>query len=268
MKRPIINFNQEWTEASDDLLHALSPGVIRGHGVFETILIDHGHVCLWQEHFDRLKRGCGLYKIQFTFSSIKLLQQIKKIVQLNHLIHGRVRISIYKDQGQIFFNIVGVPLNSKKDSIKVMISPIRRKKNAFSHVKSITYEPYFEANKEAKSKGYDEAILLNPSGFLVEGSTTNIFMVEKNLLLTPSIDTGCLNGIIRQKVIGLARQAGIKVKTGKYKLNRLVKADEVFLTNSLIGLKPVSCVNQFRFLKKPRPVFDLLLDLYKKSPQY
>lgn len=271
MNRPSINFNGEWIEATPELLHALSPGVIRGRGIFETMLIEQGQVCFWEEHFRRLQQGAGLYKLSIPFSSKKGLALLKKAVSLNRLASGRLRLSLYTDQGQDFFNIVAVPHNSgakPKQSFKTMVSALRIKKNKYSRAKSLEYQPFYEAREQARAKGFDEALLLDPDGYLVEGSTTNIFFVEKWTLFTPSAAGGCLNGIVRQQVIRLAREAGVPVKTGRFKLGRLLKADEVFLTNSLIGLKPADVAGAKLPNHKKLPVTDLLRALYRQYPKY
>jgi branched-subunit amino acid aminotransferase/4-amino-4-deoxychorismate lyase len=271
MKRPIINFNQEWMEATPEMLHALTPGVIRGRGIFETILVEQGRVCWWEEHLRRLQQGAGLYKIKIPFSSKKMLLMIKKTVHLNKLASGRLRISLYTDQGQAFFNIVAVPYNGgtqRDNSLKTMVSSLRRKKNKYSRAKSLEYHPFYEARQEAKAKGFDEALLLDPAGYLVEGSTANIFFVGQGALCTPSVECGCLNGIVRQQVVRLAKEAGIPVKTGWFKLNRLLKADEAFLTNSLIGLKPAQLSGAKQAGRKKSPVTDLLKALYARYPKY
>lgn len=271
MKRPVINFNQEWIEATPEILHALTPGVIRGRGIFETILIEQGQVCWWEDHFCRLQQGAGLYKIEIPFSSKKLLALVKKAVHLNKLTSGRLRLSLYTDQGQDFFNVVAVPYNTatqRNNSLKTMVSPLRKKKNKYSRAKSLEYHPFYEAREQAKAKGFDEALMLDPDGNLVEGSTSNIFFVDQDTLFTPSMDTGPLNGIVRQRVVRLAREAGVPVKTGRFKLKQLLKADEVFLTNSLIGLKLVNSVDGQPVGRKKSPVTDLLKALYQRYPKY
>ncbi|MCA9399713.1 MAG: aminotransferase class IV family protein, partial [Candidatus Omnitrophica bacterium] len=99
------------------------------------------------------------------------------------------------------------------------------------------------ALQEAKSRGYDEAILLNRNGQLVEGSTTNLFFVKNGVLFTPSTRCGCLSGIVRQIILDCARTHNIPVQTGAYSIKDLQKADEAFITNSLIGVKPLVSVD-------------------------
>lgn len=270
MKRPIINFNRQWMEAPQELLHVLSPGVIRGQGVFETILADHGEVYFWEDHFRRLSRGVKLFKINNPFSSAQGLSLVRKALELNRLTRARVRLSVYTDQGRDFFNIVVMPYTPeavRRFPSKTMISSYKRTKNKYSHVKSLEYDPFFAANREAKSKGFDEAILLGPGGILVEGAAANIFFVEKGALFTPSVDCGCLNGIVRQVVIRLAGQAGVPVRMGRFKTERLYGADEFFLTNSLIGIKAGGSVNNRPVGGKRKPVTVLFQELYRRYPK-
>ena len=119
----------------------------------------------------------------------------------------------------------------------------RRPASRLSHVKSTNYEIFLKAYEEAKRKGADEALLLNAAGHVVEASRSNIFWIKDQTLFTPAISTGCLNGIMRQRIIRLSHQNGVKVSMVKAPLKSLLAADTIFLTNSVIGIMPV------RFIK-------------------
>ena len=87
--------------------------------------------------------------------------------------------------------------------------------------------------------GADEAIMLNDRGFVCEGSTSNVFIVKNNSLVTPDEQSGCLPGITREVVMETASAMGMVVEQREVQLKELVAADEAFLTNSLLGLMPL-----------------------------
>src|SRR5690606_2601929 len=93
--------------------------------------------------------------------------------------------------------------------------------------------------REAKFGGYDEAILLDPQGFVSEGSGENIFIVKKGLLVTPDLSSSILEGIARDTVITLAREMGLEVKESRITRDQLWLADECFFTGTAAEITPV-----------------------------
>jgi 4-amino-4-deoxychorismate lyase len=110
----------------------------------------------------------------------------------------------------------------------------------YACVKSLDYNLYYSAFERAKKKGFHEALLINTKGFIFEGSRSNVFFLKKGVLCTPSLTLGCLNGITRQLVMECARDMKISIKNVKPKLQDFLTADEIFLTNALIGVMPVT----------------------------
>ena len=97
-------------------------------------------------------------------------------------------------------------------------------------------------NKKAKEKGFNEVIFLNTDNFMAEGSVSNIFWIKDGEVFTPSVDCGLLPGIVREKVILCSNNIGLKVNEGKFSEEELIKSDEVFITNSIMDIMPVSSI--------------------------
>jgi branched-subunit amino acid aminotransferase/4-amino-4-deoxychorismate lyase len=116
----------------------------------------------------------------------------------------------------------------------------RNEASPLSRVKSLNYLDNLLAREEARRKGADEAILLNTRGLVAEGSASNVFLVGSEGLLTPSIESGALPGITRAAVIELAREAGIDCAEGDVEAATLAGAAEAFLTNSVMGVMPLT----------------------------
>ncbi|MBZ0165441.1 MAG: aminotransferase class IV [Candidatus Omnitrophica bacterium] len=247
IKTPVIHFNGVWLEANATLLAALTPGVVRGRGVFETIAVVEGQMCFWPEHEERFRRGLHAYGLTCRHGRGALRNLLQETIQRNGLRDGRLRLARYVDQLEKVLVIVGLPgkpRTEKGRGLAVQVSAHRRNKTRTAHLKSIEYQPFYAAHRDALAQGYHEALLLSPDRAIVEGSTTNVFVVKDRVLYTPAVSAGCLNGIVRQQVIKLAKEQGISVRRGAYPLQRLFQADEVFLTNSLIGLQPVVSIDQ------------------------
>jgi branched-chain amino acid aminotransferase len=111
-------------------------------------------------------------------------------------------------------------------------------------LKSLDYELFAQANAQARSKGFDEALLLNRNGTIFEASRANIFWIKDKVLYTPPLSSGCLNGITRRQVVKQARSLKISVKEINLTPEILKNSDAAFLTNSLIGIKPIETITK------------------------
>ena len=112
-----------------------------------------------------------------------------------------------------------------------------------SHIKSLNYLPCILARFDAKRLGFDEAILTNTKGYIAEAATSNIFIVKNNGLITPSEASGILPGITRGVIMEIAKKLKIRVKEKFVTRRELFGADELFLTNSLAEVLPVTRVD-------------------------
>jgi branched-subunit amino acid aminotransferase/4-amino-4-deoxychorismate lyase len=99
------------------------------------------------------------------------------------------------------------------------------------------------ARQEARVAGVDEAICLNEEGFLAEASTSNVFLVGEGVLKTPGLTSGILPGVTREAVLELAGGLGIATVEDDITLDELLQADEVFITNSVMEVMPLTEVN-------------------------
>ena len=96
------------------------------------------------------------------------------------------------------------------------------------------------ARMAVRATGCDEAILLNEQGYLAEGSITNIFLVSKGDLVTPSLGSGVLPGITREAVLEIAQASNLKTLERQVELKELIEAEEAFITNSILELMPLT----------------------------
>ena len=113
----------------------------------------------------------------------------------------------------------------------------------FALVKSLDYGKYYNAYQEARAKGFNETLLVNPKGFIFEASRSNVFFLKDETVYTPSLTLGCLDGITRRLVMECARELKLPAKAIDPKLPDFLRCDEAFLTNTLIGVMPITQVD-------------------------
>lgn len=258
----LIYFQNKWQKPGSAKISILDRSVLFGDSIFETLRTSAQKLELFEEHFKRLKQSSKLSGIPVPKSKNEIkkimFQGIKKINSENNL---RIRLVVTRGENELMlmppqkakpelFMIVS-EIKSIKPPLKVLISSYERVSNKAipSIIKNGNYFNQILALKEAQTKGFDDAIFLNSQGFVAEATTSNVFCVKNNVLYTPPLENGLLAGTIRKRVIQTAGKLKIKVVQKKFKAGFLLKADEVFLTNSVQIIMPVGQINK-RKLKR------------------
>ncbi len=140
-------------------------------------------------------------------------------------------------------NFEGYPGWMFEIGLSAALTGVQNEESVISGIKTLNYLPYILARYDAKAKGFDEAILANTKGYITEGATSNIFMVKNKALITPSLPSGILPGITRGVIIEIAKRLKISVKEKLLTRREFLGADEIFLTNSLAEVLPVTKVD-------------------------
>ncbi|HAN77152.1 MAG TPA: 4-amino-4-deoxychorismate lyase [Bacteroidales bacterium] len=244
-----------------------------GDGVFESIRVYGENIMFLAEHLDRLKRACQVLQldIPLAIGTVEnLTEQIFKLLHRNRWFIGtKIRVTVYRKAGGLFApehsaaewlieaqNLEhGFYSMNSKGLIVGIYSDVRKVYNKLSFFKSSSSLLYVTAGLFQMQNRLDDVLLLNNHNFIVEGLSSNIFLVKGNFLLTPSLDQGCVEGIMRAQVIRIAEQNGFKVFDNcAIEPTDLVKSEEVFLTNSA-GIRWVSGFEQKRFFNKTATFF-------------
>ena len=207
----------------------LDEGIFFGKGVFETILFLEKPIFL-KEHIERLKNGMkelGLEELEE--------EMLLDYISLNFIKNKAVKILVTPQN--IIITEREIPY-TEEDYIQgssLKLSKVRRNSTSMlCYIKSINYiENIIEKNK-AKEDGFKDVLFLNENGYLSETSCANIFIVKNDKIYTPKVSCGLLNGIIRMWVI-----ENFPVIEKELRLDDLKNADEVFITNSLMGIMKV-----------------------------
>jgi branched-subunit amino acid aminotransferase/4-amino-4-deoxychorismate lyase len=244
MSKNFLWLDGEFVPTTAALLESLTPGVLKAKGVFETMSARNGKVALFAAHLKRMSRGLNVLNLSRPKSFPAIPKNISQLLKVNRLKNARVRLMVWQKGGRIHAAIVAEPLQRlsaqqyKKGFTATLINGHRR--DTSEPVKSLDYGIFRESLKKARAAGFDEALLVNRANELVEGSRTNIFLVRNNVLLTPPVTSGCLPGVMRQRIIEAARRFKLRCAVRTLTAADLFGADEAFVTNALLGIMPLT----------------------------
>ena len=227
-------------------------GFLYGYGLFETLKVTDKKIEFFEEHLRRMALGCEMLDMSPEYKTDAIERYARDLLGANRLSVGSLKILYARNRDRDDLIIMtGEKAYYEQDYVrgfKLCISATRRNASSkLTYIKSNNYMENILAKREAQKKGYDEALFLNTDNFVSEGSYTNIFFVRSGIIYTPAVSCGLLPGIIREKVIELAKTLSIRLETGEYSREDLLLADEVFLSNSLMGIMPVSRIGDTRF---------------------
>lgn len=221
----------------------------------------------FDRHYDRMERGARLLRIPFTERD-DLAGIVKSVVENSGISDAYVKICLLSDGALNYYNdaargniaIVVRDYDPRTEPVRVCINEFRRISNSPIHsVKSLNYLENIIARREARLKGYDEAVFLNERGEIAEGTASNIFWVANDILYTPSVKCGILPGIIRGILMDSANTLGLGVEEGGFYPESMTGSRFVFLTNSLSGSVLISRLGNTEF-----PLDDGLYKTIKK----
>lgn len=238
-------------------LASISPfdhGFLYGYGLFETMRSYNGIIFRLERHLDRLRKAAETLGLHSQLASLDLERACYDVLATNELTDARLRLTLSAGEGDIVPNpttcenvtvfIVARPLTPLppehyEKGYKAIFSSLQRNSQSpLSRLKTSCYLENVLARQEAKAAGADEAVMVNEQGLVAEGSSSNIFVVQKGQLLTPSIGCGALPGITREAVLELAQSLAIRATETELKPEKLLAAEEAFFTNSIIEIMP------------------------------
>ena len=210
-------------------------GFLYGDGCFETMRVYGRRIFRAAEHLKRLGVGLNNLGIEMILSPEELRAACRALIQYNDVAEGVARV--YQTQESIVVTVYHREFPPRE--LSAMVSSVRVDME-LSGFKTANRLPYILAEREARREGVDDAVLLNATGHVVEFTTSNLFVVRDGELFTPPLSDGPLPGITRQAVLSLAEEAQIPVDERSFGRELLPTADEVFATNSLIEIAPVT----------------------------
>ena len=250
----------------DAKVHVLTHALHYSTAVFEGIRCyntpNGSAIFRLPEHVDRLFNSAKLYGMKIRYTKKQIIDAIIKTVKASGLKECYIRPIAYCGYGTMgltpTLNKIDVSIScwewkmgeskaGKFSGAKCKISEWIRIDSRSQPMQSkcaANYSNAALARVEALKNGYDEAIMLNYSGKVAEGSAENIFIVKNGMIKTPPLDADILNGITRDSVIQLIRSDGIKLIEKNITVNELLKADEVFMTGTAAEVKSVTKIDR------------------------
>ena len=250
----MINFNGAIVSNDTNLL-IHNRAFLYGDAVFETVKIVNSKILFLEDHYFRLMRIVRM-EIPMNFTMEYLEEQILRLAQANKFeTSSRARITVFRNDGGYYlpqnntvsFLIALEGLDEKaysinqKEYIVDLYTDFYVTKQLLSSIKSTNKLINITASIYANENGLDNCLLLNDAKNVIEALQGNLFMLKGNKLITPPVSEGCLNGVMRKQILSLAKAMGnLEVVEEAISPFELQKADELFITNVIKGIQPIT----------------------------
>ncbi|HNR25884.1 MAG TPA: branched-chain-amino-acid transaminase [Methanobacteriaceae archaeon] len=261
-----IWFNGKFVDWKEANIHVLSHVVHYGSSVFEGIRCYNTKqgpaIFRLKEHVDRLYNSARIYRMDIPYSQEEFLKAIVDTVQINRLKACYIRPVVFRGYGELGVYPLNCPVISViaawawgkylgeealELGVDVGVSSWRRMAPDTMPNLAKAGSNYMNsqlAKMESLFNGYHEAIMLDYSGMVSEGSGENIFLVKEGILYTPPVSSSLLNGITRDSIITLAQDMDLDVVEQQIPREMLYLADELFLTGTAAEVTPIRSVDQ------------------------
>ena len=246
-RSPVVSLDGRLLPACEARISPLGEGFLFGAGVFETIKVIGGRPAFFAEHAARLRRSAAELGLP-TDNDAGLRSRCMALIGANGLAEGSLKVVVYEDAGRtgelLSAGKGGYPPEAFAGGFKLRTVVDGRRMGRVSGLKSLNHLRNLSAKREAQAIGFDEPLFVDEGGFALEGATTNVFCVNAGEVATPRLALGILPGIVRGVLLGLGPDP--RIREGAVTLESLLTADEIFVTNSLLGVMPVCQVDSHR----------------------
>ena len=267
MHKQFICLNGKVFPFGEPLLMHNNRAFCYGDAIFETIHANGTRMQFFTDHYRRLQKGMDLLHMKKESLPDKntLEQTIDKLLNKNHLYNGvRIRLSVFRNTGGFYtpqdntvsYLIETLPLPddeyrlNKKGLKTGVFKGLLKQADSLANLKTSNSLLYIHAGLFCKEQGIDDCFIMNTEGRLAESVSSNIFVLKNGILLTPSLDQGCVEGVMRLQIIRLAADLGIKCVEAPVHEEDLLEADECFLTNAITGIRWVVAFRHKRYYNK------------------
>lgn len=273
--------NGSCVAAEDAVVSVYDHGLLYGDGVFEGIRFYRQQPFYVQAHLQRLFDSANALDLHIPYTQQQLRQAIDEVIRASALEEGYLRLVATRGRGPLGLDpalcktatvfvladeLRLVNEQTRTEGIRLMIASTRRlpSDGLDPRIKSLNYLNHALARMEATRANAHEAVLLNHQGKVTEGSTDNIFIVKNQLILTPPVSDGALDGITRGLVIELARQLNLSCQERSLTAYDLYTADECFITGTAVELLAVREVDGRRIPACPGKIYQRLLEAFAR----
>ena len=270
----MVNFNGNIVDNDSPTIGWQNRAFKYGDGIFDTLKFQNNHLHFIEDHYFRLMSSMRMLrmKIPLNFTLEYYETQIKKTLSENGIDdEARVRVNVFREDGGYY-----APMSNKVNFLIVTDSLAKREHSNYeielykdfqtasgllSTIKTNNRIINVLSSIYAEENEYQNCILLNEKKEIVEAINANIFLIKGDEVLTPSLDSGCINGIIRKKLIELLQKHEIfSVSETQISPFELLKADEVFLTNSITEIQSVDQYRKKRYSIEKSALIKILFE--------
>jgi len=253
----------------------LSPGqagLICGWGIFTTLRISRGEAFAYERHWRRLEKDAAITRLPLNYTAAKVRVHLHEVIRANQVAEGAARVYLVyntvgfwqsdEKQQPVDLIIYSASLPERREVVRLALRENgRHAASPMSGVKSISWLNNVWAVAEAAKDGFDEVVMLNERGEVAECTSANIFAVKDNKVLTPPLNSGCLEGVTRGILMEIAPEAGVSVVEQALRPEDLYSADEVFISSTNRNLISVGEIAGNK-IPTPGPVCERLNNLF------
>ncbi len=258
MNNTVINYNGELMPAREFNLSVNNRSFRYGDGLFESMRCENGRILFWEDHYFRVMGSMCMLRMEIPsnlnmdYLHDLLLETVKK----NDLLEGncRIRLNFWRKGGGLYtpkdrsvdFLVECEALNSSAFEVieKGLSADVyydhKKAKSDLSSIKSNNGILYVLASIFAEESELDQVFIQNTDQHIIESQNSNIFVVKDNVLITPDVKEGCLDGIMRKQIITVAEALKVEVKYDPIRNYELSSADEIWVSNAISGVQYIS----------------------------
>lgn len=251
----MILLNDEFFERDDVGIDIEDRGYQFGDGVYEVIRVYNGICFKMSDHLERLKYSMGELSISLSYSSKNLESKLKNLVEINELKTGIIYLQVTRgvssrDHGfptnpssilVAYTKKVERPIEEIKHGVNAILAEDIRWKRC--DIKSLNLLGSVLSKQKALDKDCFEAIMYR-NDIITEGSSTNVFYINNDIIYTHPADNFILNGITRKEIIKILEEIGYDVIEKKFKIEALLNAKEVFISSTTAEIIPINKINK------------------------
>ena len=259
-KLKMINLNGQIVSESEKIFNANNRALKYGDALFETVKVENLNIQYLEDHYFRLMASMRMLRMEIpmNFTMEFFENELIKTVEANDLKSARLRITVFRKDGglynpatnQIDFVIeASVLKNEIKENYTLdLFKDYFIYSGLLSTVKTTNKLTNVLASIYASENNLDNCILLNEKKHVVEAINGNIFLVKGTIIKTPSINEGCVKGVVRKKIIEmLLKHEKYTIEETEISPFEIQKADEIFITNAIVGIQPVTSYRKSNF---------------------
>lgn len=277
-----LYLNGQIIDAAQAAVSVFNPSFLQGVGLFET-LRSYGGRPLWlEQHIERMQNSAARLHLPIARAVPLISEAVRAVLDANELTDARIRITVTPpdpvapagstepaDQPLLLVTaqpIAAYPPELYEKGMTVLLCTDYRQsaQDPLAGHKTTSYFPRLLALRTAQERGCQESLWFTPANQLAEGCISNVFIVTGGVLRTPALETPVLPGVTREIVLELAGREGLHVDQSPINVNDLLDADEVFLTNAIMEVMPVTRIERKSVKdEKPGELTRRLRDAYR-----